>query len=153
MGFAGKGEARIRLNPAICQSFPMDKALCGSASAFAAAKWERSQEGDVRSNQEPPNALSLIQQSKSQRPNLKELHFKISRTEANGRSIISGFQKCLSSHLWACPSAAYCKSRLTRASRVVFHLRKTVSPQFQQMALTLLSTTATFQWISASVSR
>lgn len=41
--------------------------------------------------------------------------------EANGGSIVSGFPKCLSSHLWACPSVAHGKPWLTRASGVVFH--------------------------------
>lgn len=56
---------------------------------------------------------------------LQELYSpKISKTEANGKSIISGFWVCLSSYSSACPSVAYCKSQLTRACQGVSNLRK-----------------------------
>lgn len=93
----------------------------------------------MRFNQEPSNTLSVMLQSRSQRLNSEELcSSKITRTEANGRSSIRGFQICLSSHLWACPSVAYSKSWLTRASKGVFHLRKMISHHFQQMDFMLL---------------
>lgn len=100
----------------------------------------------MRFNQEPSNTLSLMLQSRSQRLNSEELcSSKITRTEANGRSSIRGFQICLSSHLWACLSVAYSKSWLTRASKGVFHLRKMVSHHFQQMDLMLLGDISAFK--------
>lgn len=72
MWFAGKGEARIRLTPAICQSFPWLSLSVALPLLSQLENWERSQEGDGRSDQEPPNALNLILRSRRQRPNLKE---------------------------------------------------------------------------------
>lgn len=108
---------------------------------------DKSQEGGIKFNQEPSNALSLILQSQNQRLNSEEPYSsKISRTAASGK--IYGFQICLFSHLWACPSVAYSKSWLTRASKRAFHLRKMVSYHLQQMDLMLLGNI--YQHLNAS---
>lgn len=100
----------------------------------------------MRGNQEPSKALSLQLQSRRQRLNSEELHSsKPSRTEANGRNSIGGFQIQLSSNLQACPSIAYSKSWLTRESKGVCHLGKMVGSHFQRMDLVLLGNIPTFK--------
>lgn len=133
------------MNPAICQSFLTDKPLCGSVPAFSAIKHEadlRKVTGDlIKSHQ----TLSLVLQSRSQRPHLKELYsFKISKIKVNEKIIISSFQSYLFSHLWACPSIPYSKFWLRRATKGIFDLRKMVSNQFQQMDLNLLGNILAF---------
>lgn len=133
----------MELNSVICQSFPADKPLWSCLHQQNV----RSQVGGVRFNQEPSKTLSLTLQSRGQRLNSEELHSsKLSRTEANGRSITGGFQIQLSSHLWACPSIPYSKFWLTRESKGVFPLRKMAGHHFQRMELMLLGNISTFKW-------
>lgn len=130
------------MNSVICRSFLIEKPLWSYLCFCTCKMQDKSQEGGMRFNEKPSNALS-----RSQRLNSEEQYSsKISRTKTNGRSIISGFQKCFSSHLWACSSVTYSKTWLTRASKGVFHLRKMVTHHFQQMNLMLLGNISTFKF-------
>lgn len=151
---ARKGRAGIGLNSVVRQSFPMNKPLWPCLCFCTCKMWDTSQEGGMRFNQEPSNAPSLMLQSLSQGLNSEELYSsQISKTEANGRSIVGVLRVCLSSYLYACPPVAHSNSWLTRASKGVSHLRKMVSYYFQQMDLMLLGNVSAFKWQQVRTSK